>query len=116
MAVICASIPKTEWDFTQGDSGNIDVFINDISDIDFDPYTILDEMPKDRENCYDFDIEGGPKGKFFSAWVYIDFDDLIDLIMDNGLITDNIVSVFERCFNDFATEDDPAISLYIRRK
>lgn len=107
MAVICASIPKTEWDFTQGDSGNIDVFINDISDIDFDPYTILGEMPKSRESCYDFSIEGGPKGKFFSAWVYIDFDDLI---------TDNIVSVFERCFNDFAADEDPTISLYVRRR
>lgn len=113
MAVILASIQKAKWDFTQGDSGNIDVFINDISDIDFNSNSILGEMPKSRENCYDFDIEGSPKGKFFSAWVYIDFD---DLITDNGLITDNIVSVFERCFNDFATDADPAISLYVRRK
>lgn len=107
MAVICASIPRTDWDFTQGDSGAIDVFINDVSDIDFDPNTILGEMPERRESCYDFDIEGSPKGKFFSAWVYIDFDDLI---------TDDIVSVFERCYNDFATDADPAINLYVRRK
>lgn len=107
MAVICASIPRTDWDFTQGDSGAIDVFLNDVSDIDFDPYTILGEMPKCRENCYDFDIEGSPEGRFFSAWVYIDFDDLI---------TDDIVSVFERCYNDFATDADPAINLYVRRK
>lgn len=113
MAVICASIPRTNWDFTAGDSGAIDVFINDISDIDFDPNTILGEMPKCRENCYDFDIEGSPEGQFFSAWVYIDFD---DLITDNGLITDNIVSVFERCFNEFATDADPTINLYVRRK
>lgn len=106
MAVICASIPKTYWDFTQGDSGAIDVFLNDVSDIDFDPYTILGEMPKCRENCYDFDIEGSPRGKFFSAWAYIDLDDLI---------TDDIVSVFERCYNDFATDADPAINLYVRR-
>lgn len=110
MAVICASIPRTNWDFTAGDSGAIDVFINDISDIDFDPNTILGEMPKCRENCYDFDIEGSPAGKFFSAWVYIDFD---DLEMDN---TDDIVKVFERCFNDLATDADPAINLYVRRK
>ena len=44
MAVICASIPRTYWDFTQGDSGAIDVFLNDVSDIDLDPYTILGEM------------------------------------------------------------------------
>lgn len=113
MAVICASIPRTDWDFTQGDSGAIDVFLNDVSDIDFDPYTILGEMPKCRENCYDFDIEGSPEGKFFSAWVYIDFD---DLITDDGLITDDIVGVFERCFNDLATDADPAINLYVRRK
>lgn len=110
MAVICASIPRTNWDFTAGDSGAIDVFINDISDIDFDPNTILGEMPKCRENCYDFEIEGSPAGKFFSAWVYIDFD---DLDMDN---TDDIVKVFERCFNDFATDADPAINLYVRGK
>lgn len=107
MAVICASIPRTYWDFTQGDSGAIDVFLNDVSDIDFDPYTILGEMPKCRENCYDFDIEGSPEGRFFSAWVYIDFDDLI---------TDDIVGVFERCYNDFATDADPAINLYVRKK
>ena len=111
MAVICASIPRTNWDFTGGDSGAIDVFINDISDIDFDPNTILGEMPKCRENRYDFDIEGSPRGKFFSAWVYIDFDDLDD--MDN---IDDIVKVFERCFNDLATDADPAINLYVRRK
>lgn len=110
MAVICASIPRTEWDFTVGDSSAIDVFINDISDIDFDPNTILGEMPKCREDCYDFDIEGSPAGRFFSAWVYIDFD---DLDMDN---IDDIVKVFERCFNDFATDADPAINLYVRRK
>lgn len=110
MAVICASIPRTNWDFTAGDSGAIDVFINDISDIDFDPNTILGEMPKCRENCYDFNIEGSPRGKFFSAWVYIDFD---DLDLDN---IDDIVGVFERCFNDVATDADPAINLYVRRK
>ena len=110
MAVIRASIPRTNWDFTAGDSSAIDVFINDISDIDFDPNTILGEMPKCRENCYDFDIEGSPAGRFFSAWVYIDFD---DLDMDN---IDDIVKVFERCFNDFATDADPAINLYVRRK
>lgn len=113
MAVICASIPKTEWDFTAGDSGSIDVFINDVSDIDFDPYLILGEMPKCRENCYDFEIEGSSKGKFFSAWVYIDLD---DLVTEDGVIIDDIVKVFERCFNDFATDADPAINLYVRRK
>lgn len=113
MAVILASFKRAKWDFTAGDSGNIDVFINDISDIDFNSHFILGEMPKSRESCYDFDIEGSPRGKFFSAWVYIDLD---DLVTDNGLITDSVVSVFERYFNDFATDADPAISLYVRRK
>jgi len=67
MAVILASFEKAKWDFTEGDSGNIDVFLNDNSDIDFNSKLILSEMPKSRESRYDFDIEGSPRGKFFSA-------------------------------------------------
>lgn len=113
MAVIRASFKKAKWDFTAGDSSAIDVFLNDVSDIDFDPNTILGEMPKSRENCYDFDIEGSPKGQFFSAWVYIDLD---DLTTDGGLIVDDVAGVFERYFNDFAADEDPTINLYVRRK
>ena len=113
MAVILASFKKAKWDFTAGDSGNIDVFLNDDSDIDFNSNFILDEMPKSRESRYDFDIEGSPRGKFFSAWVYIDLD---DLTTDDGLVVDDLAGVFERYFNDFAADEDPAINLYVRRK
>lgn len=112
MAVILASFEKAKWDFTAGDSGNIDVFLNDDSDIDFNSNFILGEMPKGRESRYDFDIEGSPRGKFFSAWVYIDLD---DLTVGDGLITDDITGVFERYFNDFAADEDPHINLYVRR-
>ena len=106
MAVICASIENVEWDFTEGESGMIDVFLDSIEDIDFDANSIMGEMPKSRENRYDFEIEGGPNGRFFSAWVYIDFDD-ID--------TDNLAGTFEYCFNEIAAEEDPGICVYVRR-
>jgi len=33
----------------------------------------------------------------------------------DGLITGDITGVFERCFNNFAADEDPHINLYVRR-
>lgn len=104
--VICASVENVEWDFTQGESGMIDVYINSIEDINFDPNTIKAEMPKRREDCYDFVIKGGPNGRFFSAWVYMDVDDIDE---------NNLAYSFEYCFNKIAADEDPGICVYVRR-